>query len=67
MFRLTVLFNSRTVLNTINMRIKGNLKQLIKVKINKHIELTVNSISDFKFWKQVYPQASIVSYQIQQL
>ena len=49
------------------MKIKGNLKQLIKVRVNKQIELTVNSITDFKYWKQVYPQASIVSYQIQTL
>ena len=49
------------------MKIKGKLKQLIRVKVNQQIELTVNSIADFKFWKQVYPQASIVLYQIKPL
>ncbi len=43
---------------------KKTLRQLIKVKINEDITLTVKSIADFKIWKLVYPNASIVSYNI---
>ncbi len=43
---------------------RKSLQQLINVQINENITLTVKSISDFKIWKLVYPNASIVSYNI---
>jgi hypothetical protein len=49
------------------MKTKGRLRELIKIKIDKNVELTIKSIADFKYWKKVYPQASIVSYNIQTL
>tara|TARA_R110002050_G_scaffold141251_2_gene266349 strand:- start:53388 stop:53543 length:156 start_codon:yes stop_codon:yes gene_type:complete len=49
------------------MKTKKNktLKEIIKVKIDNNIVFNVKSISDFKFWKSVYPQAAIVDYAIQ--
>ena len=43
---------------------KKTLRELIKVKIDENITLTVKSITDFKIWKLVYPDACIVSYNI---
>lgn len=44
---------------------KGKLTEIIKVQINKDIIFRLKSLKDFFYWKEVYPEASIVSYKIQ--
>lgn len=41
------------------------LTEIIKVRISKGIIFQLKSIQDFMYWKSVYPDASIISYDIQ--
>lgn len=38
----------------------NKIKEFIRVRINNDIVLTVNDITDFQYWKSVYPNASIL-------
>ena len=41
--------------------IKSNsLQNWIKVKIKDDLILTIKNISDYKYWKLVYPDAAII-------
>ena len=44
---------------------RKKLIEVIKVKIDANIELTIKSISEFKYWKSIFPHAEIVNYNIQ--
>mgnify|MGYP003574026150 CR=1 FL=1 len=39
---------------------KKRIGEFIRVRINSDIILTVTNIADFKYWKTVFPNASIL-------
>lgn len=47
-------------MSTNNDTAKKRIKDFIRVRINSEIILTVNNIADFKYWKSVFPNASIL-------
>ncbi|MFT6801593.1 MAG: hypothetical protein ACJA2N_000770 [Salibacteraceae bacterium] len=43
----------------------SKLIEIIKIKIPGHITLGLRCFNDFIYWKAVYPEAYIISYNIQ--
>ena len=44
---------------------KSTLTEIIKVQVKNNIVLQLKSFNDFVYWKSVYPDAAIISYNIQ--
>ena len=42
------------------MKNKEKLKNWVKIKVKENMILTLKSMTDYKYWKSVYPEAAIV-------